>query len=204
MVKPVINSRAIRMFSIGQLTIISLLAAVPVIWAMEEGAVKEKAKCQFSMYLEDPDNRARYVTTLAKARAAYAQQKGYDNAATYGVMVKAKFNGGSTEMLDSFSAGCLSCHDGNTASKVRPNFVNNPGKKSLMQAISGKHPIGMDYQQYSVASDRLKSLDEMSMNLTLVEGRVSCITCHDPLNSEKSHQRITSAGVDLCSACHNV
>ena len=41
-------------------------------------------------------------------------------------------------------------------------------------------------------------------HLTLVEGRVSCITCHDPLNSGWNHQTLTRSGVDLCSACHNV
>jgi predicted CXXCH cytochrome family protein len=50
----------------------------------------------------------------------------------------------------------------------------------------------------------LKSLDEMSQYLTLVEGRVSCITCHDPLNTKKNSLRIVGSGNDLCSACHTI
>ena len=76
----------------------------------------------------------------------------------YGVIAKANFGTENGENLDSFSAGCLTCHDGNTASNVIPNFRNYPDKKSVMLMISGKHPIGMDYQKYSEANRNLKSL----------------------------------------------
>jgi predicted CXXCH cytochrome family protein len=192
-----------KLLSVVQISLILLVTVVSISWGIQQEN-ETKSKCTFTKYLEDPDNRARYENTIAKARGSYATVNNYDNAAMYGVIAKSSFDSENGENLDSFSAGCLSCHDGKTASNVIPNLKNNPDKKSIMIMMSGKHPIGMDYEKYSVSSRKLKSLDEMSQNLTLAEGRVSCITCHDPLNSEYNHLRITTTGMDLCSSCHNV
>ncbi len=201
MVKTGMSIGAKRILSVAQISLMLLVTAVSVSWGdEEENGIK--SKCTFSKYLENSDNRTRYENTYNKARASYAEVKNYDNAAMYGVIVKAGNGIENGENLDSFSAGCLSCHDGKSASNVRPNFINNPGKKGVMTIISGKHPIGMDYQKYSESSQSLKSLDEMSIYLTLVEGRVSCITCHDPLNSERYNLRKVSSNSNLCFACH--
>jgi hypothetical protein len=160
------------------------------------------SNCEFSKYLQNADNRARYEATAARARAGIASVDTYENAAKYAVIIKASFNAESSDSLDSFSAGCLSCHDGKSASNVRTNVFNNPGKKSVMKMISTKHPIGMDYEQYSVLNKGLRNLDEVSQYLTLSEGRVSCITCHDPLSAAKNHLTSTKSEMDLCSVCH--
>ena len=192
-----------KMLTVTQFCLLMLVMIVSVSWGIQEEK-EAKSKCTFTKYLQSPDNRARYENTFAKARGSYAEVKTYENAAMYGVIAKASFGIENGENLDSFSAGCLSCHDGSSATNVRPNFRNSPGKKGVMSIISGKHPIGMDYIEYSTANDNLKSLDEMSQYLTLVEGRVSCITCHDPLNTEKNSLRIVSSEIDLCSACHKI
>jgi predicted CXXCH cytochrome family protein len=192
-----------KLLSVTQICLILLVTVASV----SRGGQQENAavsNCTFTKYLEDPANRTRYENTIAKARGGYTTANNYENAAMYGVIAKASFGTGNRENLDSFSAGCLSCHDGKTASSVRPNLINNPDKKNIMMMISGKHPIGMDYEKYAESNHNLKSLDEMSMNLTLAEGRVSCITCHDPLSSAQNHLTVTKSGIDLCSACHNM
>ena len=204
MVKTVMSIGAKRMLSIGQICMLFLITIVAVSWGEQEETIPE-SKCSLSIYLENPENQVRYENTLAKARGGIVRTHSYDNAAMYGVIAKADSDVGTGLNLDSFSAGCLSCHDGKTASNVSPRFKNTPEKKSVMLMISGKHSIGMDYEQYSVTqSSNLKSLDEMSRDLTLVDGRVSCITCHDPLIAGRYHLRITSTGGDLCSSCHKV
>src|SRR6185369_18039855 len=204
MIRTGISFGAKRALSVAQICLFLLVSVASASWGEQEKRENTiKSKCSFSKYLENPDNRARYENTFAKARASYAEEKNYDNAAMYGVIVKAGIGVENGENLDSFSAGCLSCHDGKSASNVRPAFKSNPGRKGIMTIISGKHPIGMDYQKHSESNQNLKSLDDMSQNLTLVEGRVSCITCHDPLNPEKYNLRITSSNIDLCFACHN-
>ena len=196
-------SIGLKMLSVAQASMLFFLTMVSIGWGMEQDN-ETKSKCAFTKYLQNPDNRERYENTLARARGTYAQKNNYDNAAMYGVIAKASFGIDNGENLDSFSAGCLSCHDGKSASNVRPNFRNSPNKKSIMMMISGKHPIGMDYEKYAMSNHHLKSLDEMGQNLTLVEGRVSCITCHDPLSPENNHLVATQSGVDLCSACHTL
>jgi predicted CXXCH cytochrome family protein len=171
------------------------------------GADHEIAKgshCAFSVYLEAPDNRARYEKALLKGRNKYATVNNRQNAAVYGVIAKTGYSAENGKNLDSFSAGCLACHDGISASKVKPTIINMPGNKSIVTMISAKHPIGMDYEKYSARNTSLKSLDARDNNLALAEGRVGCITCHDPLNSSPNHLRATESGIDLCTACHNV
>jgi len=192
-----------KLLSVMQMCLILLVTVISVSWGMQQDNTT-KAICTFTKYLEDSANRDRYINTIANARGHYATAKDYENAAMYGVIAKSNFDNENGENLDSFSAGCLSCHDGSTASNVMSNLKNTPYKKSIMLMVSGKHPIGMDYEKYALANQNLKSLDEMSGNLTLAEGRVSCITCHDPLNPEQYHLRITKSGIDLCSACHNL
>jgi hypothetical protein len=192
-----------KMLSVAKICMLLLLTVVATSWGdQEENAIRRH--CTFSKYLENPANKTRYKNTVAKARNNYVTVSNYENPAMYGVIAKASFNSEDSENLDSFSAGCLSCHDGKTASNVRANFINSPDKKNKMIRISGKHPIGMDYEQYASANKNLKSLDEISIHLTLAEGRVSCITCHDPLNKEQNHLVVTRSGADLCSACHNM
>ncbi len=191
-----------RLLSVLPLCLILSATVVSADWS-EQPEIAVVSNCTFTKYLQDPDNRARYESTLSKARSSYATVNRFDNAAMYGVIAKASFGMSNAENLDSFSAGCLSCHDGRSASNVRSNVVNNPDKKSIMKMLSAKHPIGMDYEKYSEANKNLKSLDDMGQSISLVEGRVSCITCHDPLNSNQNHLTITKNGIDLCSACHN-
>ena len=179
------------------------LLFVPACWG-EEQEITKVAHCAFSIYLEDADNRARYEKALLKGRYKYATANNLKNTAVYGVIAKSGYGAEHSKNLDIFSAGCLSCHDGTSASKVRPSVINMPGNKSAIKMISAKHPIGMDYEKYSASNRSLKSLDERDNSLTLAEGRVGCITCHDPLNSRPNHLRVTESGVDLCTACHNV
>jgi predicted CXXCH cytochrome family protein len=203
MVRSEINLGIKKLLSVMQICMVLLVTVTSSSWGIQqENTIR--SNCTFSKYLEDPDNRARYEATLAKVRSSYATVNNYDNAAMYGVIAKAGFGVDNGENLDSFSAGCLSCHDGNSASNVRSNVINKPDKKSIMKMMSAKHPIGMDYEKYSESNKNLKSLDEMGQNVNLVEGRVSCITCHDPHSPGQNHLTITKTGIDLCSACHNI
>jgi predicted CXXCH cytochrome family protein len=179
-----------------------LMAIVSASWGAE---LKDAGKqgCKFSAYLENADNRARYEAMIARGRYRYTPMNNHENATVAFVLAKSGYGAEQGKNLDSFSAGCLVCHDGKSASQVRLSIINSPNKRDAMKKISTKHPIGMDYEKYSASNKALKSLDEMSQNLSLTEGRVSCITCHDPLNSGQNHLRITKTGIDLCSACHN-
>lgn len=193
-----------RVAALSLICMMLLMAIVPAGWGagLDNGT---RTGCAFSEYLEDADNRARYEKLIAKGRYRHTISKNQDQAAMYAVIAKSGYGAEQVKNLDSLSAGCLVCHDGNSASKVRPAIINSHNnRKNAIKMSLAKHPIGMDYEKYSASDASLKSLDEMGQHLNLTEGRVSCLTCHDPLNPGKNHIRVTKSGVDLCSACHTM
>jgi predicted CXXCH cytochrome family protein len=197
------TDKSIGMRKVVAVVLTGLLSAnvVPVSWGANETRHVEKS-CLFTNLLENPSFRDRYRQNLAKARF-YEQDVNNDNEAMYGSIVKAsivKEDGQRVGSLDSFSAGCITCHDGIVSRKDILNFRNDP--KTRMQMISGKHPIGMNYENYTFYRDTLKKVGDLNPNLVLVGGKVSCVTCHDPFNPEKNHLALKNSGKDLCKECH--
>ena len=110
--------------------------------------------------------------------------------------------------IDTFSADCLSCHDGVKAQSITTNIKNNPNKMSSLrggnyQMVSMDHPIGMDYNLYAAASRDYKPISAINNKMVFVNGKVGCLTCHDPLNPEKSHLVMSDRNSALCLPCHN-
>lgn len=176
-----------------------LVGVVPVGWGGQRPDGPGKI-CVFVKVLENPVFRARYKESLAKAR--YSPEES-DSQAMYGTIVKASIrseDGKHQGMLDSFSTGCVSCHSGIVSRKDTLNFKNNP--ETRMQMLSGKHPIGMNYARYTRYRDTLRKVNELDPSLVLVGGKVSCVTCHDPLNPERYHLVRNDTGRDLCLECH--
>ena len=197
------TAKSIGMKCVVTLSLIGLMttSVIPVSWGGQQGERVEKS-CLFTKLLENPSFRNRYRQALASARM-YDQEMSNGNEAMYGSIVKASIvqeNGQRVGTLDSFSAGCVTCHDGIVSRKDILNYRNDP--RTRMQMISGKHPIGMNYESYTVYRDTLKKVDELNPNLVLVEGKVSCVTCHDPFNPEKNHLALKNSGRDLCKECH--
>lgn len=83
---------------------------------------------------------------------------------------------------------CSSCHDGSSGS----------------HALTGKgsHPVGMRY----LFRAGYRSIQEIeSRGAYVQEGRVVCISCHDPHKTdEKFLLRIKNIGSMLCFACHDI
>jgi predicted CXXCH cytochrome family protein len=184
------------------ITILSLLLLIGVVplngWSAETG----QGRCMFVKFLENPSFRDRYRNNLVKARI-FDEDKNFDSQAMYNNIVKASVSNGDDKKLgtlDSFSTGCIACHNGLVSPQESLNFKNNPD--SRMQMLSGKHPIGMDYARYAAANSTLRKVNELNPKLVLVGGKVSCVTCHDALNPEKNHLALNTSGQDLCLECH--
>ena len=189
-----------KILAITQLCLLMLVTVAPINgWSDET-----ERGCMFVKFLENPDFRDRYRKNLAKARF-FDQEKKYDSKAMYGTIIKASINSGDDSplgLLDSFSTGCVSCHNGIVTPQNSLNFKNNPDSK--MQVLAGKHPIGMDYARYAAVNNNLRKPGELNPKLVLVGGKVSCVTCHDALNPEKNHLAMNNSGRDLCVECHNM
>jgi predicted CXXCH cytochrome family protein len=109
-----------------------------------------------------------------------------------------------TGTIDSFSSDCLSCHDGRIATEVTLTVRDSPSYARERRHFSGKdHPIGMDYAQYLAFNRRYKAAAVSNSNLIFINGRVGCLTCHNPLNPEKNHLVMSDRRSALCLTCHN-
>jgi predicted CXXCH cytochrome family protein len=105
--------------------------------------------------------------------------------------------------LDSFSVDCLSCHDGAGAVSVSVDWRNNPAHLTALRRPSGSdHPIGMDYESYVAQGRDYKSVGG-NTKMVFVNGKVGCLTCHNPLNPEKGHLVMSDRGSALCLSCHS-
>lgn len=109
----------------------------------------------------------------------------------------------SANDLDSFTVDCLGCHDGLSASSIGVDYRDRPHDRgSRVVSSKSDHPIGMSYDMYVAASRGYKNVGT-STKMVFVNGKVGCLTCHDPLNPEKGHLVMSDANSALCRTCHD-
>lgn len=105
--------------------------------------------------------------------------------------------------LDSFTVDCISCHDGVSASQIQVDWRDRPlDRRSMVNSFSSDHPIGMTYDSYVAANRGYKDVGT-GTKMVFVDGRVGCLTCHDPLNPEKGHLVMSDRNSALCKTCHD-
>jgi len=106
--------------------------------------------------------------------------------------------------LDSFSADCVGCHDGVGASSIGLDLRNRPhDRTSRVTSFKSDHPIGMNYESYVGANRGYKPIMPHSNKMLFVNGKVGCLTCHNPLNPEKGHLVMSDRNSALCKTCHD-
>ena len=128
----------------------------------------------------------------------------------------------STSGLDTSARACLQCHDGSRATHVSARSAGGPLEIRGSQTLN--HPIGMIYDQSAMKDPQgYKSRTALNPNIRLVEGQVSCISCHQTRTdmtlaaAGDAPIQVPNASVctatkeltvgrrdrDLCMACHN-
>lgn len=100
----------------------------------------------------------------------------------------AQYDDGSVQ-YDVESLSCLTCHDGS----IGPMAHYSVGEA---KAIGNSHRIGQQY----VFKPGL-SLSPARSGVVLVNGRVSCISCHD-MAKPGNHLAVDMKGSALCLTCH--
>jgi len=104
---------------------------------------------------------------------------------------------------------CLRCHDGTVAKETiagvsKARYVNsrNPG---IFGAIHGgtDHPVGVQYPLVNKGFHPVTSVMAKG-TVVLPDGRVECISCHDPHNTSGAPHFLVSTNVRsaLCLTCH--
>lgn len=160
--------------------------------------------CLYSEQLRsDPALRAAFT-----AKTLNGPQEA-DNSDLYESDIKAGSNdsdrSNSRPEVDSFSNDCLGCHDGVMATAFKVRVKNNPqGRVMTLEDIIGGHPVGMHYETYVTAKgDTYKSTAGLSKEMIFADGKIGCLTCHNPLNEKKGHLVMNNDNSSLCFACHS-
>lgn len=117
---------------------------------------------------------------------------------------------------DGSSILCLSCHDGTTAlgnvlSRMTDiefsGGVTNlpPGSSNMSTDLADDHPISFDFTTGLAAADgQLKDPSAIIPPVRLEQGRMQCVSCHDPhRNLTSDFLLITTQFSELCFSCHN-
>lgn len=169
--------------------------------------------CAFTLQMNDPHFRQRYlkkVARLQKGAAADATdvERMYRSTTEVSLLwgYRESAEAQSNRGVDPLSQDCLGCHDGSAASDIPIDLRNNPYGRSMIGLSRGtdsEHPIGMEYALYAGNGNDYKPLFGGESKMILVNGRVGCLTCHDPLNEEKGHLAVSDRNSGLCLTCHN-
>jgi predicted CXXCH cytochrome family protein len=190
-------------------------------WGMRTlGRLEINETCLFTVQLkEDPNIKKQYVAMVISAGRQFgpnvqsidemyadvskasveADDGGFGN--TLFVKNNSHANGGARD-IDNLTALCLGCHDGASAQDITVDVRNEPFKRRNTLATShSDHPIGMDYNRYVCSGKSYKPTTNPKM--IFVNGKVGCLTCHDPFNPEKGHLVMSDRQGALCLTCHN-
>lgn len=100
--------------------------------------------------------------------------------------------GKQAEQLDSVADYCLQCHGEDEAGEA-------PVPEHSIGAANRSHPVDVTYP---VGDGSYKSVEGLDKRLVLIQGQMTCVTCHDPVAPDH-HLVIPNAGSQICIACHN-
>ncbi len=112
--------------------------------------------------------------------------------------------------LNSSSILCLSCHDGVTAPDVYTSshslmWTGQLGSQQVGSRPLTSHPIGA---KYPLVDSKYRTAAEVEADgrVRLPSGRVQCISCHDPHNTERHPSMLVRSNQrsSLCLACHRL
>ena len=111
------------------------------------------------------------------------------------------------------SLQCLTCHDGTIASEIIGGG-SDPGLSAFASFVNPRrdHPVGVEYPPAGRRSGRLRRNYESPAKLAaqgrikLPEGRVECISCHEPHNAFGYPDMLVMSNRQsaLCLSCHRL
>lgn len=155
----------------------------------------DEGTCEFSRQLQNMEAKLMFSGEVNAAKAA--ARSPYGESTSNSVPFTDR-NGNSFE-IDKFSFNCLTCHDGINAKihEIRHKDFDL-SQNARFEEVRGNHPIGMHYGSYAYAGNSFRKLFEIDEDMVLVDGKVGCLSCHNPLNPEKKH----IARKNLCLGCH--
>jgi predicted CXXCH cytochrome family protein len=98
--------------------------------------------------------------------------------------------------LTESSRRCLGCHDGLGSGEA---YHRNTG--TAAERLRGNHPVGVVYAAAGMRTWDLAPAGEIAP-LRLEEGRVACLSCHDPYLAGPHKLVLDTRDSRLCLKCH--
>ena len=154
--------------------------------------------CFLAQQLTNPQLRAEYEQKIADAKAAATSRFGE----SYNYSVNFTVSANENVTIDSFSYDCILCHDGMNAKYHDIRFRQGRRESISLVTVLASHPIGMSYGSMAYENDKLRNMANLDPSITLVDGRVGCLSCHNLLNPEKFHLAMNNENSQLCLQCH--
>lgn len=164
-----------------------------------EEQFNEQGTCIFMQQLQDEEQKIKFVNQLRLAKEASTSRYGESFANT----VQARMKNGQIMDIDIFSMDCLTCHDGVSAKERDIRYKNDSENRTQdILSVVGSHPIGMDYGSYAYGSREFKPLGSLKRGIELIDGKVGCLSCHNPFNKKRYHLATDNKRSELCLSCH--
>ncbi|MDA8428954.1 MAG: hypothetical protein M0T70_06830 [Geobacteraceae bacterium] len=151
---------------------------------------QSQGHCFFSERLKNPAVKAAYLERLAYPERG-ASPEPNDVETMYRDIEKADYSPGQSEQLDQISRECVTCHDGSSA-----------------PTTGYSHPVGMDYDKSTSFNRRSPfkrnyvTRGALNPDVVLIDGKVGCLSCHNPLNPAENHLAMSNENSSLCFSCH--
>jgi predicted CXXCH cytochrome family protein len=107
--------------------------------------------------------------------------------------------------IDKASMVCLSCHDGTMGSSNSDVKVGSWKHGTALSRYdpAGSHPIGINYRKAMRKHGGLRPVEQLNPAIKLIDGKVSCRSCHDMYAKTKNRLVVTMQGSTLCLECHD-
>ena len=158
----------------------------------------EDGSCTYSTQLALPEQRGVYTAQIKRIKDSAVSPYGEFTSESVPFMYQ-----GERIDLDTVSFDCITCHDGISAPLHDIRFKNDTVRTDGMKMVIGPHPIGMHYGSAAYAKPgTLRDQSSLNEDMVLVDGRVGCLSCHNPLNPEKKHLIVGLDQSKLCLTCH--
>jgi predicted CXXCH cytochrome family protein len=102
------------------------------------------------------------------------------------------------EEIDDITSYCLGCHDGKVGPARQAQVVTDPVLAGGCEGVPRYHPVGATYPD---GDPEFASPTMLASGMHIVEGRVTCVTCHD-CEAYDHELLVNNRYSALCLTCH--
>lgn len=177
-------------------------------------------ECTMARQLLDPAVRSNYLSIIESSKLP-------KNGGLCG-SINIRTGSGQQTVIDPISMECISCHDGTIGRTVYFKMVksaipettdvlvlqitHSSGSDVVTSTTTGtidtntvasrtSHAIGTDFSKYN-CNPGYNSWESLPEEMVLINGEISCATCHNLLGNSRLYLSVNMSASGLCFTCH--